>query len=75
MPQDAQQAQKLVAQESVFTVIDDILYFVDPKCDDRRRAAVPTHLRLSLMEESHSGPMADHFSAEKLYKTLARQWW
>lgn len=31
LPQDAKQARKVVAQESVFAVINDILYFIDLK--------------------------------------------
>jgi len=27
------------------------------------------------MEENHSGPMAGHFSADKLYRTMAIHWW
>ena len=27
------------------------------------------------MEENHSGPLAGHFSGEKLYKALVRHWW
>ena len=27
------------------------------------------------MEENHSGPMAGHFSGEKLYKSLVKHWW
>ena len=72
LPQAPQQARRLAAQESIFTVIDNILYFIDPKCDDRRRCAVPTHLRVGLMEENHSGPMSGHFSADK---ALVHRWW
>jgi len=48
---------------------------VDPKHDHRKRCAVPHHLRTQIMEESHSGPMAGHFSGEKLYKLLVTHWW
>ena len=41
----------------------------------RRRCAVPEHLRQQIMTESHSSPMAGHFSGEKLYKSLVRHWW
>ena len=27
------------------------------------------------MEENHTGPMAGHFSGEKLYRALTRHWW
>ncbi len=49
-----------------------LLYFVDPKNGGRKRSAVPKHLREQVMAESHSSPMAGHFSGERLYKALSR---
>ena len=37
---------------------------MDSKRDHRRRYAVPPQLRDQIIEESHSGPMAGHFSGE-----------
>ncbi len=70
-----QKARKLAAQALHFSVIENILYFVESKQDGRKRCAVPEHLRQQIMTESHSSPMAGHFSGEKLYKSLARHWW
>ena len=36
---------------------------------------IPVQMRKQLMEENHSGPMAGHFFADKLYKTMATHWW
>ena len=36
---------------------------------------MPKHLRRSIIEENHQGPLAGHFSGERLYKALARLWW
>ena len=57
-----------------FSVIENIIYFVESKQDGRKRCAVPEHLRQQIMTESHSSPMAGHFSGEKLYKSLVRHW-
>jgi len=48
---------------------------MDPKHDHRKRCAVLHHLRTQIMKESHSGPIAGHFSGEKLYKLLVTHWW
>ena len=75
LPEDSTKARKLVAQAFSFTLLDGILYFVDPRRDDQKRAVVPTQLRGGLLEDSHSGPMAGHFSGVRLYKSLSRHWW
>lgn len=74
LPEDASQARKLSVQALQFSVIDDILYFVDPKCH-RRRAVVPVHLRERIMCESHGGVMAGHFSGKRLFASLRQHWW
>lgn len=75
LPVDDTKARKLVAQAYSFTLMDGVLYFVDPRQDDRKRAVVPSQLRGEILEESHSGPMAGHFSGVRLYKSLVRHWW
>lgn len=67
-------AHKVVTQAPLFTLVDGILYFVNPKQHDRRQCVVPVHLRKSIMKEHHSSPMAGHFSGERLYKVLFRHW-
>ena len=74
LPDDSQRARKIAAQASSFAIVN-ILYFIDSKRNNQRRAAVPSHLRSQLMEEIHSGPFAGHFSGEKLYKALVRHWY
>ena len=70
LPDDDKAARKIAILATSLAVVDGILYFVDSKRDHRRRCAVPSQLRHQVMEESHSGPMAGHFSGEKLYKSL-----
>ena len=36
---------------------------------------MPRHLREKLMEDMHGGPLAGHFSTNRLYNTLIRTWW
>ena len=74
LPAEPQLAAKVVAQVSMYTIVDDILYFNGQK-GDSPRAVVPCGLQQSMMEEYHSGIMAGHFSGPKIYKTMFLQWW
>ena len=71
----AQKAWKIVVQELSFILVDGILYFLDSRHGDRKHVAVQKHLRQGILEENHSGPMAGHFSGERLYKSLLCHWW
>ena len=75
LPADNNQARKIAAQGPLFTLVNGVLYYLNPKHGDRKRAVVPEHLRHTVMEENHGGPMAGHFSGNRLYSTLARRWW
>ena len=75
LPDDQVRAKKLVIQESLFTLISDVLYYIDPRRDSRRRVAVPQHLREKLLEETHRGAYGGHFSGERIYKALVLHWW
>ena len=75
LPDGDKEAKKIAAQALHFSIIDRILYFVDPKGPGRKRAAVPTQLQEKILHESHGGVMAGHFSGNRLHNTLARHWW
>ena len=76
LPDDPQHSRKIAAQAPSFTIVDNILYYLDSATKkDRKRCVVPSHLRQQVMEEYHSGPLSGHFSGEKLYKTLVHRWW
>ena len=38
LPEDNTQARKMTMQQSLFAIVDDVLYYVDPKRGNRRRA-------------------------------------
>ena len=75
LPSDANRAQRLVSEGSVFVAVDDILYYVDPKRGDRKRAVVPTQLRKQILQNAHSSRFVGHFSGQRLYSSLLRHWW
>ena len=62
LPQDEKQARKVAAQAPLFVLVDIILFYLDSSCGNRKCVAVPSHLRLGILEEYHSGPLAGHFS-------------
>lgn len=71
LPQDPTRARKIAVQGPLFTLVDDVLFYLDPKHSDRRRAVVPEHIRGRVMEENHHGAMGGHFSGNRLYNALA----
>ena len=75
LPQDEIRARKMVLQQSLFTVVDDVLYFVDPKRNNRKRAVVPKSLQRRLLEETHCGPYGAHFSGQRMFNVLVSSWW
>ena len=75
LPDNPDQAVKVMAQESQFSLLDGTLYYIDHRHDNRRRIVVPCHLREQLLSESHRGPFGGHFSGPKVYKALVRHWW
>ena len=71
LPTDQQRARKLALQEHLFVVIDRVLYHLNPKQNNHKQAVVPEHMRVRIMEESHRGPMAGHFTGHRLFNTLS----
>ena len=75
LPRDQKRARKVAAQSSQFALIDGILYYVDQVRNCQKRVVVPSHLRQSILQDNHSGPIAGHFSGARLHDTLSRRWW
>ena len=61
LPEEEKRKQKVATQAPLFTIVDDILYYVNPKQNNEKRVVVPKHLRDEIMKENHSGRMAGHF--------------
>ena len=75
LPEDPQESRALTSKAANFTVIEGLLYRVDPKQPGLRQAVVPAHLQKGVLEEYHGGKMAGHFSGPRLFKTVVRTWW
>ena len=66
LPQDDKQARKLVVQAQLFTVVNDVLYYLDLHQKNQQR---------TVMENNHGGPFGGHFAGNGLFKMLAWKWW
>ena len=75
LPQDEQRARKVALQGPLFTIIDSVLYFVDPKRNGTPQVVLPKHLQQKVMEETYGGTFGGHFCGSRLYATLSRHWW
>ena len=75
LPDDSSRAKKLTAQEPLFALVDGILFYIDARHGNRKRVAVPSHLREQLLVQSHREVYSGHFSGNRLYNTLVRHWW
>ena len=62
LPVDEARGRKLVLQGTQFSLVDDAVYFIDPKAKGLKRAAVPQHLQHQIMKEAHGGSMGGHFA-------------
>ena len=68
-------AAKIIVQASLYSIINELLYYVGQKSENTPRVVVPSEYKKRLMEEYHSGTMSGHFSGPKIYKTMCHQWW
>ena len=74
LPEDKVLACKIALQESLFTILDGILYYLDPKHSSRKQAVVPKQLQKQILEDAHSGLYGGHFCG-RMYSSLMLHWW
>ena len=61
---------EILAQESMFVIVDGVLYNMDPK-KHSKQVVVPQHLCKQLIDEYHRRKTAGHFSVDRVFKTMA----
>lgn len=66
---------KVVAETVYFAVVNVTLYFVNSKEWQLKTRCRTTHLRDGILQQSHRGVVAGHFSSGKLYRALHQYWW
>jgi len=74
VPDDAAHAKELMLDQYNFTLLDRVLYFIDPH-SKQLRLKIPRSVRQTILQELHSGAFSGHFAVQGLYKKLARQFW
>ena len=75
LPDDHEQARRLVARASSFTIINNLLHYVDLKRRKIQLIVVPDHMKDPILRQYHGGRMAGHFSGPRLYRTITQTWW
>ena len=70
LPNSEAQAHKIAAQAPRYSLVAGILYYID-----LRKRSCRLHLQKTVIAEAHSGPFSGHFTVNKLYNTLAVQWY
>ena len=70
LPQDHNRAHKIILQSSQFTLVGEVLYYINRKTR-QKRAVVPSHMRQKTLQETHAGRYSGHFSGRRLYDTLS----
>ena len=74
IPDDTYCARKIALDIPNFTLLEGVLYFIEPS-SKTLRLAIPWSLLQSILAESHAGAFSGHFAVRGLYKKLARQYW
>ena len=73
LPPDSKLAKKIVLTTSQFSLLDGVLYHVQP--DGRLMLAVPEALRYKLFKEAHGGVFSGHLREAKIYSQLRKHYW
>ena len=73
LPTDDQQAREVTLTSSQYTMVDDILYHLEP--DKTLRIVPPTTDHQKLFNEAHSGVFGAHLREVKIHSVLSRHYW
>lgn len=75
LPDDELQTRYIVKMADRSAIVNGVLYYLDPKKNHNRRLVIPKYLREELIEQSHDGPFAGHFSGHRTYGALYTKFW
>ena len=75
LPDDETRSRKVAAQAPHYSLVSDILYYIDPRRRSCKRTVVPQQLQKAVMAEAHGGPYSGHFAVNKLYNALNNRWY
>ena len=66
LPENGSAGRKPVTESVLFTLADNILYYVGPNPENLPRAVIPSSLQQQVMAEYHCGNLAGHYSGPHL---------
>ena len=75
LPADEKKARKLVLESSRFSIINDVLYYVDSSRQNRLRIVTPSTIQDKLLKENYSEMFSGNFSVKSIYEKLAKRYW
>ena len=70
LPDDPTLSKRVAAESTVYTIHNNVLYYVGSKQMETVHVIVPQQLREKVMQDHHDG----HFSGPRLYKSLDKCW-
>ena len=75
IPEGQKEARRIVLESPHFDLLDGTLHHENPHSPGRWCLAVPTGMRLPLMEDAHGGLLAGHLAERQVYDRLWRDYW
>ena len=73
LPDEEKKAREIVLGRTQYTIVDNILYRVEP--DKTLRVVMPESDREDLFNEAHSGECGGHLREAKIHSQLSRHYW
>jgi len=71
LPADATQARKIVSLSTLFTIIEGLLYFIEPaKPSENPKLVIPKGMREEILENSHDSTFAGHYGFTRTYHRI-----
>ena len=74
LPLNEKRARPITLQASLFTPVDGMLFYLNPKQKHWKRAVILSHLHEQFLQENHSSLIGGHFAGMKMYGALVRHW-
>jgi len=71
LPADATQARKIFSLSTLFTIIERLLYFIEPsKQSENPKLVIPKGIREEILENSHDSTFTGHYGFTRTYHRI-----
>ena len=74
LPEDEIQSRRVVSESFHYTVIDGMLYNINPKLTGTELLVIPVALRLEILQAFHDDITAAHFGFQRTYDKIKRRY-